>query len=100
MIGKLLNAIFNLVITIVGIVLSPLELLIQNALPDLSNALNMVADFFDYVSGFSPLVISYTGLTTSTMAIIVGLILANMNIPIIVETIKLAIKWFDKMKVG
>ena len=100
MIAKLLNAIFSLIISIVQIVLTPLELLIQAILPDLSDALSMVGDFFDYISQFSPIVISYTGLTPATISIIVGLIVATINIPITVEVIKFAVKWFRSLKVG
>lgn len=100
MISKLLNAIFNLIVSLISLVLTPLELLIENALPSLSDALTMIGSFFDYVSGFTPVVISYTGLTTATISIIVMLILANLNIPLVVHTVKLAIKWFDKIKIG
>lgn len=100
MIAKLLNAILNLLISIISIPIGLIDNFIQQVLPDLSSALNLIGDFFTYISQFSPLVVSYTGLYPATIGIIVSMIVATVMLPLTVEGVKLAVKWFDKLKLG
>lgn len=98
MIAKLLSALMGLVIKLVDILLYPINLLIQNAMPDLSTALNSIAGFFQVVSNGIGWVISASGIPSTAIAIIVATMVFRLTVPLGVATVKLAIKWYDKLK--
>ena len=67
-------------------------------MPDLSNALNSVAGFFQVVSNGIGWVISASGIPSTAIAIIVATMVFRLTVPLGVATVKLAIKWYDKLK--
>lgn len=100
MVKALVSGILKLVIALINIVLLPLNLLIQALIPDLSTAFGYVTGFFNYLGNVSSWVMSYTGLTSEVISIIVAIIIATITIPLAVHMIKLVVIWFDKLKVG
>lgn len=99
MIKIILMAIFKLILSLVNLLLTPINSIISNFLPSLDNALTSIADFFDYIGGFIPWVISYTGLSSLTLTIIVDIIIFIFTVPLMVSTIKLALAWYNKLKI-
>lgn len=98
MINALITGVFNLVIGLVNLLLYPIDYAITHTLPGLSNAFELISDFFEHLSGVVPFVISYTGLTTTTIVIILELSVFILSAPIIIQTIKVAIKWYRTIK--
>lgn len=99
MINKILSGIFKLIISLVNLLLAPIDAIISSALPSLSNGLNMVSSFFTWVSGLIPWGISWFGFNNTVIGLFVAYITFDLSVPLLVHTVKLAIKWYDKLKV-
>ena len=98
MIGKILSGIISLIISLVNLILSPIDNLITSALPDLSNALTSVGNFFTICLQSIGWVISLSGLSNSVISIIVVYFVFKLTAPLLFYFIKLAISWYDKLK--
>lgn len=98
MINAILTGIFNLIIGLVSVILAPIDLVITNLLPDLSSALDAVAQFFAVVSGGLGWAVSLTGLSASAISLIVMYFVFKLTAPIAFYMIKLAISWFRSLK--
>lgn len=99
MIKALINGIMSLVISLVNLILAPIDALINSYLPGLSNAFSYINDFFEYLGNIVPWVISYTGINAIVLNIIIDLIVFILTVPLLVHTIKLAVSWYNKLKV-
>ncbi len=99
MINFILKGILSLVIGLINIILTPIDLLINSALPSVSEALNHVNSFFSTLGGVVPWLVSYTGISHETLTIYVDLIVFIFTLPLMVHAIKLAIKWYNSLKV-
>lgn len=98
MIKALLKGIIKLIIKLVGVLLAPIDLLIEQFLPSVSSAFDSIAYFFQLISNGIGWVISATGIPSSAIALIVATLTFKLTVPILVATVKLAIKWYDKLK--
>lgn len=98
MINALLTGIFKLIISLVSIILAPIDLLITNALPNLDNALTAVASFFTYIGSSIGWVISLSGLSSETLSLIVLYFTFKLTAPMLFYMIKLALSWYNKLK--
>lgn len=99
MINAILTGIFNLIIGLVNTILLPIEAIISNYIPSLDSAFSMVAMLFENLVNFIPWVISWTGLNSTIIGLIVSYFTFKLTVPFLVHTIKLAIAWYDKLKV-
>lgn len=99
MINTILTGIFSLIIGLVNTILLPIEAIISNYIPSLDSAFSMVAMLFENLVNFIPWVISWTGLNSTIIGLIVSYFTFKLTVPFLVHTIKLAIAWYDKLKV-
>lgn len=98
MIKVLITGIFKIVIGLVSIVLAPIDALIAQFLPSLDNALSYVGQFFDFIGGIVPFVISYTGINAFVLNAIIDISVFILTLPLMVHTVKLALAWYNKLK--
>ena len=98
MINSILTGIFNVVINLVSLILSPIDLLIENALPGLDSGINAIGTLFAYISGGVGWAISLVGLSGSAIGLIVTYYAFKLTTPMLFYLIKLAIQWYDKLK--
>ncbi len=98
MINALLKGIMSLIIGLVSTILKPIDLLIVSVLPDLSSALTAVGNLFNFASQYVGFAISATGLSNETLSLIVLYFTFKLTAPLMVSTVKSAIKWYDKLK--
>lgn len=98
MINAILKGIMSLIIGLVNIVLAPIDALIQTLLPDLSGALSAVGAMFDLALDYVGFAISVTGLSSETISLIVLFFTFKLTAPLAFRAIKMAIKWYDKIK--
>lgn len=98
MINKILLGIFNVIISLANVLLWPLEQAISLLIPNLLPALDRVSSFINTISNYCTWFISYTGLTTETMSIIVSLLTASVMIPLTAHAIKIGLKWYNALK--
>lgn len=94
MINFILNGIFTLVINLVNVILTPIDLLISNLLPDLSSALVAIGDFLGICVRSIGWCISLTGLDNKTISLIITYFTFKLTAPLVISSIKLALKWY------
>lgn len=98
MIQSILTGIFTLVTNLVQILLSPIDTLISSALPNLQSGLNAIGSFLTLVSSSIGWVLSAFGLSSECLSLIVLYFTFKLTVPLTISTIKLAIRWYDKIK--
>lgn len=98
MINALLKGIMSLIMSLVSLLLTPIDSLITQFLPDLSTAISAVGAMFNYVLNFMGFCISASGLSSSTLSLIVLYYTFKLSVPLLVATIKTAIKWYNALK--
>ncbi len=98
MINAILQGIMSLIMGLVSVLLSPIDLLIKQFLPDLSGAFSAIANMFNYVGSFMGFCVSATGLSSSTLSLIVLYYTFKLTVPLLISTIKTAIKWYNALK--
>lgn len=98
MINAILKGIMSLIINLVELLLAPIDLAIGAALPDLSTALSSVGQYFGLALQNVGFAVSLTGLSSTAISLIVLYWTFKLTLPITFHTIKLAIKWYDKLK--
>ena len=99
MIKALISGIFKMIISLVSIILSPIDALIAQFLPGLDNALSYISNFFDYISNIVPWVVSYMGINELVLNGIIDISVFILTVPLMVHTIKLALAWYNKLKI-
>lgn len=97
MIGKLLNAIFNLIIGLTTTLLSPIDALIDNLLPSVSDALDAVNNMLDFAINSVSYAIDATGLSSVAIFIVVGYWVFCLTATWSISVVKLAIKWYKAL---
>lgn len=98
MINAILKGIFKLVTSLVTVLLSPIDTIITNALPTLSGALTAIGTFLNTITSALGWVLSVFGLSSECLSLIVVYFTFKLTVPIVVSSIKLAIRWYDKIK--
>lgn len=98
MINKILMGIFNLIIGLVSVLLAPIDAIISAALPSLADGLDMVSNFFNWVSGLIPWGVSWLGFNSIVIALFVAFMTFKLTVPLAIHTVKLALAWYNKLK--
>lgn len=98
MINALIQGMFNIIISLVNVVLLPIDLLIEQFLPDLSNAISAIGSMFGLVGNVLGFVVSLTGLSSAALSLIVLYYTFKLTVPVLVSAIKQAIQWYKALK--
>lgn len=98
MINAILKGIFKLVIALVNLLLTPIDTLINSVFPDISSVLNTIGNFFNQILSFIPWILSWFHLPNYFITFVVAYWVFKLSVPLVVHTVKLAIKWYDKIK--
>lgn len=98
MIGKILSAIFELVIGLVNLLLSPIDSLITSNMPVLSNALDSINAVFDYIISVIGFAINASGLSDVAISLIVAYYVFVIGGTFSVSVVKLALRWYNALK--
>lgn len=98
MIKAILKGIIKLIISVTTLVLSPIDNLIQSALPQLSSALTAVGNFLNLISNGIGWVISLTGLSSNAISLLVAYYVFILTAPMLFYMIKLALSWYNRLK--
>lgn len=98
MINALLKGIMSLIITLVSVILAPIDIAIQSLLPDLSSALTSVGNLFNLIGQSIGWGISVLGLSSETISLIVLYFTFKLTAPMLFYMIKLALTWYNKLK--
>lgn len=88
----------SLVISLVGVLLAPIDLLIQQFLPDLGNALTAFGNALNIAGNSIGWVISLSGISNTAISLIITYYTFKLTVPVLISTLKLAIKWYKALK--
>lgn len=99
MINAILTGIFNVVISLVSVILSPIDNLIVSYLPDLSNGLSAIGQLFSTIGTSIGWAISLIGISSECIALIVTYYVFKLTVPMLFYLIKLALAWYNKLKI-
>lgn len=98
MINKILLGIIKLIISLVTLILTPIDNLIQTAVPDLSSAFTAIGNFLNVISSGLGWAISLTGLSSSAISLLVSYYVFTLTAPLLFYMIKLALSWYNRLK--
>ena len=98
MINKILTGIMKLIISLVSVVMGPIDALISQFLPDLGNAINSIGTFFELATNSLGFCVSLMGLSSTALSLIVLYFTFKLSAPIVVSACKTAIKWYNALK--
>lgn len=98
MINAILQGIISLIMTLVDVLLSPIDLLIETFLPDLSSGISAIGSMFDYALTYVSYLVDMTLLSSSTISLIILYYTFKLTAPIAFSTVKLAISWYKSLK--
>lgn len=98
MIKAILKGIMKLIIGLVTLILAPIDLLIQSALPQLSSAFTAIGNFFNLISGGIGWAISLSGLSSEAISLLVAYYVFTLTAPMLFYMIKLALAWYNRLK--
>lgn len=98
MINKLLMGVFKLVISLVNVILTPINLLITNYLPDISNALSLIRQLFNTCFTYIGWVLDSMFVSRETISLLIAVLTMRLTIPLAISSVKLAIKWYNSLK--
>ena len=99
MINTILLGIIYLISALVQLILTPIDSAIALALPDLSAAFTSIGDFLTIAFQSIGWCISLLGLSPNVISLIVIYYTFSLTVPLIFYAIKLALAWYDKLKV-
>ena len=98
MIKAILKGIMKLIIGLVSLILAPIDLLIQSALPQLSSAFTAIGNFLNLISSGIGWAISLSGLSSETISLLVAYYVFTLTAPMLFYMIKLALAWYNRLK--
>lgn len=98
MIGKLLTGIINLIISLVSTIFTPIDNLITSLVPDLASAFTAIGNFISLCISGVGWILDAVGIPQQLLALIISYYTFKLTVPLLVHAVKLAIKWYDKLK--
>ena len=90
----IVKAVLKLVMRLISLLLLPIDTLINQHLPALASALDSVSDFLTWLTTFAKWVLSWLPLGTQFYAFLIAVLVFRFTFPLLVEIVKLAIKWY------
>lgn len=99
MIGAILNGIFSLLSSLIQVLLYPIDLAIEAALPDLASGINYINDLFNFINSVIGYCVDASGLSTVAIGMVVAYWVFVLTIPLTFSSIKLALKWYNSLKI-
>lgn len=98
MINAILKGIMSMITGLVTVILTPIDAVITSYLPQMEASFEAINQMFTLASNYVGFAVSMTGLDNDTLSLIVMYYTFKLSVPLIISTVKLAIKWYDKIK--
>lgn len=97
MINGILNGLLNFAISLISVLLAPIDTVITNALPSFSDALVAFGDFIDSVIGFFPWILSWFHIPGTLLVFVCSYLVAKLSISLVVHEGKVLLAWYRKL---
>jgi len=98
--GDLLRMAIEVVMLLVGIILTPISALIALTLPDINNALLSIPILFDYANTYLGWILSAFAIPGILLTFMAGYYLFAITSKLAVWPFKLALNWYRALKLG
>lgn len=98
MIKAIINGIISLILDLVNVLLVPIDTIIDNVLPNLSGAINAVGSLLSIITRSIGWGISALGIPSSAISLLIAFYTFKLTAPLLFSTIKLALKWYNNLK--
>lgn len=95
MINALLSGLIRFATFILGVLMTPINNYIEQNIPELNSAFNLIADFFDTASTNLGWVRESFFIEPDVMGLIIITIGIRLTLPLLISGIKLVAKWWD-----
>lgn len=97
MIRVIIIGVLRLLSLIINVILYPINLLLQTAVPNIDNAFAKINEFFNTISSYAVFGLSYLGIQSSYIQIMTILFIAIITIPLLVHALKLIAAWWETL---
>jgi len=98
--GDLLRLGIEVVMLIVGLILTPISALIAATLPDVNNALLSIPILFDYANTYMGWILSAFAVPGLLLTFMAGYYIFTITAKLGVYPLKLALNWYRALKLG
>lgn len=98
MIAAIFNKLFELIISLVNILLSPIDLIIQAAFPSLTSVLSSINAFFSLLLSGLGYAASWTLVPPTVFQLLLLFYTFKLTVPLAISSIKLVIRWYNALK--
>jgi len=98
--GDLVRIVIEVIMAIVGIILTPISALISVMMPDVDEALLKVPEVFAYANTYLGWLISALALPGILLTLVVGYYTFSVTMKLLVYPVKLALNWYRALKLG
>lgn len=99
MINAILKGIFSIVTKFISIVLAPINALIVTFLPGFNNVLSYISQFFNTFTQYVGFIMNSLFIDTNVISFLILYWTFKLTFPLAVSSIKLAVKWYNSLKV-
>lgn len=99
MIKAIINGIMKLIISLVSLILVPIDALIDQFLPELGDLASLVGNYIGYCTQFIGWIIDAFFIHPVLVVGIIGYFTFKLTFWVTIHTVKLAIAWYNKLKI-
>lgn len=94
----IIKVIFSAIKGLIGLLLTPLDLLISNVFPDIASGLSYISGFLDWLTDFIRFVLSWLPFSSSFYIFISLCLGFYYLVPLMVHAFKIVINWYIALK--
>jgi hypothetical protein len=98
MINTIIKGIFSLILNLVSLILYPINALVLQYIPGLESAFATIENFFTVAFSYIGWVVDASLIAAETISLIIATYTFRLTLPLLVNSVKLAIKWYNSLK--
>lgn len=91
----IVETLLNILQFVVNLLMTPIDSFINAYIPSVATGLEYVGNFFNYIIGFIPWIMSWFNLPTLFIELIIAYYVFKLTVPLLVHTFKLIISWWE-----
>jgi len=97
-INAIIKGIFSLITGLINVILTPINNLITAGIPELSLVFGTIRNLFTILFQYSGWVLDASLINAETISLFIALFTLKLTIPLTINAIKLAVKWYNALK--
>lgn len=97
MINSILKGLLSFIISLISVVMAPLDSALNTLLPQFSDVLTMFGNFIDRILSIIPWALSWFNIPIALLSFVCAYLIAKITISSMVHEVKLALAWYRKL---